>query len=265
MVRIGISGAAGRMGRTLIQSVQTDSGVQLTFALEQNGNETIGQDAGVVAGLGELGLKISDKLSTNAVDVLIEFTSPMATKVHVLECCNAGKAIVIGTTGLTDEDRSDLMSASQLIPIVFAPNMSVGVNLCFKLLEMAAKALGDSVDIEIVEAHHRSKVDAPSGTALKMGEVVAKTLGRTLEKDGIFARHGFTGPRDRSTIGFSTIRAGDIVGDHTVMFAGEGERIEITHRSNSRMTYAVGALRAAKWLVNKPPGLYEMADVLGLK
>ncbi len=253
------------MGRTLIKSVQADSGVQLTFALEQKGNEAIGQDAGVIAGLGELGIKISDKLSLNEVDVLIEFTSPKATKAHVLECCNAGKAIVIGTTGLTDEDRSDLTNASARIPIVFAPNMSIGVNLCFKLLEMAAKALGDSVDIEIVEAHHRAKVDAPSGTALKMGEVVAATLGRTLEKDGKFARHGITGPRARSTIGFSTIRAGDIVGDHTVMFAGEGERIEITHRSNSRMTYAAGAVRAAKWLVDKPPGLYEMADVLGLK
>jgi len=204
-------------------------------------------------------------LNTATFDVLIDFTSPESTIANVEYCRKVHKSIVIGTTGLNDDQKNILRDAAASIPIVFAPNMSVGVNLCFKLLEIAAKVLGDSVDIEIIEAHHRHKVDAPSGTALRMGEVIAQTLGRDLKKDAIYGREGKTGARDRQTIGFATVRAGDIVGDHTVLFADEGERVEITHKASSRLTFAKGAVRAALWLSNKNNGLFDMQDVLDLR
>ena len=264
MINIGISGAAGRMGRMLVQATAETEETQLTAAFEHPSNELLGVDAGTLAGAGELGVRITDQFDAELFDVLIEFTSPDATMEHVRLCVKSNKAIIIGTTGLTDSEQQELQDAGESIRIVAAPNMSIGINLCLKLLETTAKVLGSSVDIEVIEAHHRAKVDAPSGTALKMGEVIAKSLDRTLDEHGVFARHGYTGPRARDTIGFASVRAGDIVGDHTVMFAAEGERIEITHRSNSRMTYAAGALRAAQWLVKKPAGLYDMTEVLGL-
>ena len=264
MLGIGISGAAGRMGKTLIQAVHADQDAQLSLALEHRDHEAIGTDAGSLCGLGNFQMPITDQLMEDSFDVLIDFSLPESTLEHVQCCVEINRPIVIGTTGLTDNQLAKLRHAAQSIPIVFAPNMSVGVQVCLKLLQSAAQAFGDTVDIEVVEAHHRAKIDAPSGTALKMGEVVADTLGRSLNEDGVFARHGRTGARERNSIGFSTIRGGDIVGDHTVMFIGEGERVEITHRSNSRMSYASGAVRAAKWIVNQDPGLYDIADVMGL-
>jgi 4-hydroxy-tetrahydrodipicolinate reductase len=198
-------------------------------------------------------------------DVLIDFTRPEATLAHLAICRGAGKAMVIGTTGFDEDQKAVIREASKDIPVVFAPNMSVGVNLCFKLLELAARVMGDAADIEIIEAHHRHKVDAPSGTALRMGEVVADALGRNLEDCAVYGREGVTGERERETIGFETIRAGDIVGEHTVMFAAEGERVEITHKASSRMTFAGGAVRAAAWLGDRPRGLFDMQDVLGLR
>ena len=263
MTRIAVTGAAGRMGRTLVQAISNSDQVRLTHAVEAGGNDAVGSDAGILAGLGSLGVTVEDQLRPDMFDVLIEFTLPEATMQHVRQCAEADKDIVIGTTGLTAENQIELEQAAQGIRIVAAPNMSVGVNLCLKLLELAASTFGDSVDIEVIETHHRAKVDAPSGTALKMGEVVASQLGRNLDEHGRFVRHGRTGPREDRTIGFSTVRAGDVVGEHTVMFAGIGERVEITHRSSSRMNYAAGALRAARWLLDKPAGLYEMTDVLG--
>jgi 4-hydroxy-tetrahydrodipicolinate reductase len=197
-------------------------------------------------------------------DVLIDFTCPEASMASIEQCRRAGKKIVIGTTGFNEKQKTEIAKASEDIAIVLAPNFSVGVNLTLKLLEMTAKVMGDYTDIEVIEAHHRHKVDAPSGTALRMGEVIAKTLGRDLKDCAIYGREGHTGERDRKTIGFSTIRAGDIVGEHTVMFADEGERIEITHKASSRMTFANGAVRAAVWLADKDRGLYDMQDVLGL-
>ena len=263
MLRIAVSGAAGGMGKTLVQEVCDSQDVQLTHATEMPGNSSIGSDAGTLAGVDDVGVEVKDKLDPEMFDVLIEFTTPEATMQHVAQCAAAGKDIVIGTTGLTEEDSSELQNAAQNIRVVAAPNMSVGVNLCLKLLQTAAATFGDSVDVEVIEAHHRAKVDAPSGTALKMGEVVAETLGRSLGEHGRFVRHGRTGAREDKTIGFATIRAGDIVGEHTVMFAAPGERVEITHRSSSRMTYASGSVRAALWLSSRPPGLYQMTDVLG--
>ena len=264
MVKIGISGAAGRMGKTLIQAAHSTEYTKLGFALEVKGNPSVGSDAGILAGVKELGVYVSDQMQTELFDAFVEFTTPEATLEHLEACRNAGKPVVIGTTGFSPDQRDCINKASADIPIVLAPNMSVGVNLCLSLMEIAAKTLGDTVDIEIIEAHHREKVDAPSGTAIKMGEVIAKVLDRSLDEDGVFTRHGHTGRRERKSIGFATIRAGDIVGDHTAMFAGDGERIEITHRSNSRMTYAMGAMRAAKWVLSQSNGLYEMRDVLGL-
>jgi len=264
MLKIGIAGAAGRMGQTLIHAVHATEGVQLALAVEQEDSDYIGQDVGRVVGIGDLQVSVSDSLLANSFDVLIEFTLPEATISHVNQCVEQKRPIVIGTTGLTDQQLTALRRAAESIPIVFAPNMSIGVNVCMKLLQMAAKAFGDSVDVEVIEAHHRAKIDAPSGTALKMGEIVADELGRSLSVDGVFTRHGTTGDRSSRSIGFSTIRGGDIVGDHTVMFIGEGERGDITHRSNSRMNYASGAVRAAQWVVHQPSGLYSMSDVLRL-
>ncbi len=267
MVHIAIAGAAGRMGRNLLDACAQTEGVRCTVASEYPENPLIGADAGELAGLGRLGVPIVADLTplTDRFDVLVDFTRPSATLEHLALCQAAGKAMVIGTTGFQADQKAAIASAAATIPIVFAPNMSVGVNLCFKLLELAAAVLGDSVDVEIQEAHHRHKVDAPSGTALAMCQVVALTLGRDLDQCAVYGRHGVTGERDRKTIGFATIRAGDIVGDHTVLFADVGERIEITHRASSRMTFARGAVRAAAWLAGRGPGLFDMQDVLDLR
>ncbi|RQW78251.1 MAG: 4-hydroxy-tetrahydrodipicolinate reductase, partial [Methylococcus sp.] len=224
-------------------------------------------DAGVAAGIAPTGILISADLAAivDDFDVLIDFTRPEPALAALDLCRSHGKSMVIGTTGFTDAQRASIDQAAQEIPIMLAPNMSVGVNLCLKLLEIAAKVIGDTTDIEIIEAHHRHKVDAPSGTALRMGEVVAEALGRDLKTCAVWGREGHTGERDPKSIGFSVIRAGDIVGEHTVMFADEGERVEITHNASSRMTFAKGAMRAASWLAGKPAGLYDMQDVLGLK
>ncbi|PLY16804.1 MAG: 4-hydroxy-tetrahydrodipicolinate reductase [Sedimenticola sp.] len=266
MIRVAVVGTAGRMGKSLVQAIADAEGLTLGAASERPESSLIGVDAGEVAGVGKLGVSITDSLEkvVNDFDVVIDFTSPTATMSHVEICRANRKHIVIGTTGLDDAQKDQLKSAGEEIGIVFAPNMSVGVNLCLKLLEMAAKVLGDSVDIEVIEAHHRHKVDAPSGTALRMGEVVAEALGRDLKECAVYGREGLSGPRERKTIGFETIRAGDIVGEHTVMFAAEGERVEITHKASSRMTFANGAARAAGWITTRGKGLYDMRDVLGL-
>jgi 4-hydroxy-tetrahydrodipicolinate reductase len=267
MTRIAIPGAAGRMGRNLIDACRRSEGLSLGVATERSGHKLIGSDAGVVAGLGEMGVVIRDDLEAAAAefDVLIDFTVPAAALAHLDICRRHGKRMVIGTTGFSDAQKQQIAAAAAEIGVVFAPNMSVGVNLCFKLLDMAARVLGGDVDIEVIEAHHRHKVDAPSGTALRMGEVVAAALGRELKDCAVYGREGITGPRDRNTIGFETIRAGDIVGEHTVLFAAEGERVEITHKASSRMTFASGATRAAAWLMGQSAGLYDMQDGLSLR
>jgi 4-hydroxy-tetrahydrodipicolinate reductase len=265
MTNVAIMGAAGRMGRTLIEACTKTEGVRLTAAVERPGAAIAGTDAGEMCGLGRIGVPVHDKLDGLNFDVLIDFTRPEATLKHLEFCRRERRAIVIGTTGFDDAGKAKIAEAAREIGIVFAPNMSVGVNLCFKLLELAARVLGDSTDIEIVEAHHRYKADAPSGTALRMGEVIAHTLGRDLKTCAVHGRQGITGERPREAIGFSVVRAGDIVGDHTVLFAGGGERVEIRHHAESRMTFATGALRAACWLTGKPAGLYDMQDVLALR
>ena len=266
MTRIAIVGAAGRMGRTLIQAIDAVEGAELTVATERPDSSLLGADAGELAGIGKNGVAITDSLadSADSFDVVIDFTGPQATMAHLDICLETGKKMVIGTTGLADEQKQKLSDASNNIAIVFAPNMSVGVNLCLKLLQTAARVMGEESDIEIVEAHHRHKVDAPSGTALRMGEVVAETLGRDLKEVAVYGREGQTGARDSKTIGFETIRAGDVVGEHTVWFAMDGERVEITHKASSRLTFANGAVRAASWLSDKSSGLYDMQDVLNL-
>ena len=267
MTKVAVIGAAGRMGRALIEAVRNTDGLTLGAAIARPDSSLIGSDAGEIAGLGKLGVTVSDDLARvlGHFDVLIDFTRPEATMANMVLCRHHRKRMVIGTTGLNDLQKQTITEAGRDIGIVFAPNMSIGVNLSFKLLEIAARVLGDSVDIEIIEAHHRHKVDAPSGTALRMGEVIAQTLGRDLKDCAVYGRQGHTGERQRKTIGFETIRAGDIVGDHTVLFANEGERIEITHKASSRMTFANGAARAAQWLMQKANGVYDMQDVLNLK
>ncbi len=266
MQRIAVMGAAGRMGKTLIEAVQRADGVCLSAAIDRADSSLIGADAGELAALGKLGVTLSGDLSAvlDQFDVLIDFTHPSVTLKNLEVCRQAGKAMVIGTTGFSSQEKQLLADAGKQIPIVFAANFSVGVNLCLKLLDTAARVLGDDVDIEIIEAHHRHKVDAPSGTALRMGEVVANALGRDLQKVAVYGREGQTGARARETIGFATVRAGDVVGDHTVLFAADGERVEITHKASSRMTFAKGAVRSALWLQLRQPGLYDMQDVLGL-
>jgi len=266
MLRIAITGAAGRMGKTLIEACQQTENCGLSAAIERPGISLIGADAGELAGVGTLNVKLVDDIASvvDDFDTLIDFTSIEST-LHNLQICKENKKhIIIGTTGFSDEQKTLIQQAAEETAVVFAPNMSVGVNLCLKLLEMAASVLTEDYDIEIIEAHHRHKVDAPSGTALRMGEVVADTLGRDLKECAVYGREGHTGARDPKSIGFETIRAGDVVGDHTVMFATEGERVEITHKASSRMTFAKGAMRAAQWLQNKDKGLYDMQDVLGL-
>lgn len=253
------------MGRNLIDAINQSEVSSLVVATERAESSLVGADAGELAGIGALGVKVSGSLQqAGEFDTLIDFTHPSVTTGHVDFCVEHGRKLVIGTTGCDAELEAKIRKAADSIAIVYAPNMSVGVNLCLKLLQTAARVLGDDVDIEVIEAHHRHKIDAPSGTALKMGQVVAETLGRDLKECAVYGREGQTGERKRKTIGFETIRAGDIVGEHTVMFAATGERVEITHKASSRMTFARGAVRAAEWLVNKDCGLFDMMDVIGL-
>ncbi len=267
MVNLGVAGAAGRMGQTLVAECLAAPDLHLAAAFERSDSEWIGQDAGRVGGGAGSGVAIaSDLMSVDArIDVLIDFTRPEATLRNLDVCLQRGIRMVIGTTGFSPEQRMVINEASRSIAIVLAPNMSVGVNVVLKLLELTARSMGDHSDIEIIEAHHRHKIDAPSGTALRMGEVIAAALGRDLATNAVYGREGITGERNSATIGFSTIRAGDIVGEHTVMFADEGERVEITHKATSRAIFARGALRAARWLALRPTGLFDMQDVLGLK
>jgi 4-hydroxy-tetrahydrodipicolinate reductase len=255
------------MGRALIEAVVADPAATLIGAVECPGSPAAGSDAGGLAGIGHLGVAVVDDLAALDVDfdVLVEFTTPEATLGHLVRCRQLGRRMVIGTTGLSAPQRAEVEAAAEGIGIVMAPNMSVGVNLCFKLAETAARVLGGEFDVEILEAHHRHKVDAPSGTALRLGEVVASALGRELADCALYGREGRVGERSPSTIGFATVRGGDIVGDHTVLFAGLGERVELTHRASSRMTFARGAVRAAHWVAGRRSGLYDMLDVLGLR
>jgi 4-hydroxy-tetrahydrodipicolinate reductase len=267
-VRIGITGAAGRMGRTLVEAIDlAGADLALTVALERSGSSLLGADAGELAGLGRNGVVVTDDLTAviEQCDVLVDFSVPDATMEHAALCAAHHRAMVIGTTGLTPAQQAKLHAVAETIAVCQAANFSTGVNLCFKLLQTAARVLGDEVDVEIYEAHHRHKIDAPSGTALGMGQVVAEALGRDLDKVAVYGRQGQTGARDRDTIGFATVRAGDIVGDHTVTFAADGERVEITHKASSRMTFANGAARAARWVTGRGAGLFDMQDVLGLR
>ncbi|MBI1891666.1 MAG: 4-hydroxy-tetrahydrodipicolinate reductase [Burkholderiales bacterium] len=263
-MKIAIAGASGRMGHMLIEAVLEADDAELAGALDIPG-PSIGVDACAFAGKTS-GVLIESDLSKGLANAeyLIDFTRPEGTLTHLEYCAAHGIKVIIGTTGFDEAGKAAIATAAQKTAIMFAPNMSVGVNVTMKLLEMAAKHFSEGYDIEIIEAHHRHKVDAPSGTALKMGEVIAQALGRDLKEVGVFAREGVTGPRDPSSIGFATIRGGDIVGDHTVLFAGMGERIEITHKSSSRVHYAHGSLRAARFLADKKTGLFDMYDVLGL-
>jgi len=264
--RICVAGASGRMGRMLVEAVSRADDCQLSGALDVPGSPAIGLDPAAFIGLSS-GIAITSDLAMGLsnTDALIDFTRPEGTLEHLRVCRELGVNLVIGTTGFTEAQKAEIAAAAQDMAIVMAPNMSVGVNVTLKLLEMAAKALSTGYDIEIIEAHHRHKVDAPSGTALKMGEVIASALGRDLKDCAVYAREGVTGERDPSSIGFATIRGGDIVGDHTVLFAGTGERIEISHKSSSRVSYAQGSLRAVRFLQGRKAGLFDMADVLSLK
>lgn len=263
-MKIAIAGASGRMGQMLIEATLGQPDLALAAALDRTDSPVLGRDCGEAMGK-TTGVRVSGELAALAgADVLIDFTRPEATLRHLDACASRGVKMVIGTTGFDAAGKRAIEAASKRIAIVFAPNMSVGVNATFKLVELAARMLGDGYDIEIIEAHHHHKVDAPSGTALKMGEVVAAALGRPLSELAVYAREGHTGERRPGSIGFATIRGGDIVGDHTVLFAGTGERIEITHRSASRATYAQGSLRAARFLAHQRRGLFNMHDVLGL-
>lgn len=267
MTRVAVTGAAGRMGKTLVQALQGADDLTLGAALERDGLSLLGADAGELAGVGRLDVAVASDLgaAVDDFDALIDFSVPEATLANLETCRSGGKHLVIGTTGFDAPELDRIRAAAADIPILMAPNMSVGVNLCFKLIDIAAGVLGDEVDIEITEAHHRDKIDAPSGTAVRMGEIVADTLDRDLGEVAVYGREGISGPRERRTIGFESIRAGDIVGEHTVMFAGNGERIEITHRAQSRMNFAQGALRAVRFLRDQPNGLFDMQDVLGFK
>jgi 4-hydroxy-tetrahydrodipicolinate reductase len=264
--QVAVAGATGRMGQMLIEAIRASGDCHLAGALDIPSSPALGNDAAAFLGVASGVTVVSDLREGLAQSkVLIDFTRPEGTMAHVQACRELGVGMVIGTTGFSDAQKQQIADAAKDIAIVMAPNMSVGVNVTLKLLEMAAKALANGYDIEVIEAHHRHKVDAPSGTALKMGEVIAAAIGRDLKECAVYAREGVTGERDPSTIGFSSIRGGDIVGDHTVLFAGTGERIEITHKSASRATYAQGSLRAVRFLAGKRAGLYDMFDVLGLR
>ncbi|MFN3544351.1 MAG: 4-hydroxy-tetrahydrodipicolinate reductase [Thiobacillus sp.] len=265
-VKVAIAGVSGRMGRALLEAVAADPGCALHAALDRPGSPLLGQDAGAAWGAAS-GVAVSDQPATvlAGAHALIDFTRPEATFGYLDACVAAKVPLVIGTTGFDDAGKARIAAAAQQIPVVFAPNMSVGVNLLMKLAELAAQVLRDGYDIEIIEAHHRHKVDAPSGTALGLGQAVARAIDRDLASCAVYGREGVTGERDPKTIGFATVRGGDIVGDHTLLFAGIGERVELTHKASSRATFAQGALRAAKWLQGRGPGLYDMRDVLNLK
>jgi 4-hydroxy-tetrahydrodipicolinate reductase len=265
MLRLAVTGAGGRMGKTLIEMIAGADGLTLGAAFERADSSLIGTDAGELVGLGPIDVPVQADVaaSTEQFDALIDFSVPEATLSLLPALVAAGKKLVIGTTGFDAAGQAAIEAAGEKIAILKAPNMSVGVNVVFKLVEIAASVLGDDVDVEVIEAHHRHKIDAPSGTAVRIGEILADTLGRDLAKDAIYGREGTTGPRETRTIGFATVRGGDIVGDHTVLYAGAGERIEITHRAQSRANFAQGALRAARFLEDKPEGLFDMQDVLG--
>ena len=260
-LKIAIAGASGRMGRALLEAVLQSPDLQLAAALERKGHAAIGKDAGELVGA-PCGVKIGDAVAA-ACDVLVDFTLPEGAMEHLAACRKQGTRMVIGTTGFSEAQKKDIAAAARDTAIVMSPNFSVGVNVAFRLLEVAAKALDKGYDVEIFEAHHRHKVDAPSGTALRMGEVVAKALGRDLKKVAVYGREGVTGERKDETIGFTTVRGGDVVGDHSVMFIGAGERLEVSHRASSRANFANGALRAARWVAAKKSGLFDLADVLG--
>ncbi len=265
-IRIAVAGASGRMGRTLIETIMQTEDMVLAAALDQPGSAYLGRDAGELVGA-SCGVKVADDVEAALAlaDCLIDFTRPEGTLNHLALCRRSGVHLVIGTTGFATEGKLAIQDAAREIPIVFAPNMAVGVNLVFRLIDVAARALAEGYDIEIIEAHHRHKVDAPSGTALRMGEVVAAALGRDLAACAVYDRQGHTGERSPDAIGFATVRGGDIVGDHTVLFAGTGERIEISHKAASRTPYATGALRAARFMRSRTQGLFDMQDVLGLR
>lgn len=267
MIKVAVTGAAGRMGQRIIALVTGAEGMMVTGAIESPLHNAVGHDAGLGAGCGLLKVAITAELASalEPSEVLIDFTWPEVTMQNLAECVRLGKSMVIGTTGLNPQQRSEVEAASRHIPIVFAPNMSVGVNVCFKLLKELAATLGDDFDVEIVELHHNKKKDSPSGTAVRMGEVVAEALGRDYGKVANYHREGMCGERSREEIGMQTVRGGDIVGEHTVYFIGMGERIELSHRAMSRDMFARGAIRAANWLAQQAPGLYDMQDVLGLK
>ncbi len=263
--KVVITGVSGRMGLALLEGVFADAGLALHAAIDRADSTAIGQDAGAQFGL-ETGVKVTSDLSALAgADVLVDFTRPEAAMQYLAACEEAGVKMVIGTTGFSEQEKRQIEAASQKNAVVFAPNMSVGVTLLINLVEQAAKVLNDGYDIEVVEMHHRHKVDAPSGTALRLGEAAAEGLGQDLKDCAVYAREGVTGEREAGKIGFATLRGGDVVGDHTVVYAGTGERVEITHKASSRATFALGALRAAKFLSQKPTGLFDMRDVLGLE
>lgn len=264
MIKLAVIGAAGRMGGAIIRAIEVDSAVDLGCALERAESSALGQDAGLIAGLAPLGINIEAAAKTQGFDTMIDFSTPAASLLNIEYCRQEGKAIIIGTTGMNDEVLAKMRQAAEHIPIIFSANYSVGINLAAKLLKMTAAVIGNEFDIEVIEAHHKHKVDAPSGTALLLGKAIAEELGKDLHQDGVFCREGIIGEREQGSIGFSTIRGGDIAGEHTVMFIGESERIEITHRATDRKIFANGAIRAAKWLKDKPAGLYDMNDVLGL-
>lgn len=267
MIRAIVTGAAGRMGGSIIRTIHQTEGIEVVGAIEREGHPLFGKDAGEVAGISPIKVRIVDGLENipDSADVVIDFTTPQATLSNLEKVVSTGRAWVIGSTGFTKDEEEKLRRLTDKIPCVFSPNMSVGVNLVFRLIQDVARVLGDDYDVEIIEAHHRHKKDAPSGTAMKMAHILAGALERDLSVVGKFSRHGIIGERDRKEIGVQSIRAGDIVGDHTVMFCGTGERIEITHRAQSRDNFARGAVRAAMWVVKQKPGMYDMMDVLGLK
>jgi 4-hydroxy-tetrahydrodipicolinate reductase len=267
MIRVAVNGAAGRMGGRLITAIKETEGLQLTGALERPDSDMLGQDAGLTAGCGPQNVTITSDLEAvlQQADVLIDFTFPEVSLKNLEACARLGKSLVIGSTGFTPEQRARVDELAQGIPVVLAPNMSVGVNACFKLLKEAARILGDDFDVEIVELHHNRKKDSPSGTAVRKGEIVADALDRDYNECAVYHREGMCGARTHEEIGMQTVRGGDIVGEHTVYFIGMGERIEISHRAMSRDMFARGAVRAAAWLAGKEPGLYDMQDILGLK
>ncbi|UCC65874.1 MAG: 4-hydroxy-tetrahydrodipicolinate reductase [Deltaproteobacteria bacterium] len=267
MINAVVVGAAGRMGRMVVNAIQNSDGISCRGAVEAVGHPSLGRDAGVVAGLGELGVRIQDDLKSviQQGDVIVDFTSAEASLGNIEVAAGYHKPMVVGSTGFSAKQMDDVRRLTKEMPCVISPNMSVGVNLLFRIVEEIARVLGQDYDVEIVEAHHRMKKDAPSGTALRLGEVIARALGRDWEEVGVYGRKGMVGERTNAEIGIQAIRAGDIVGEHTVFFGGMGERIEVTHRAHTRDTFARGAVRAAKWVVGRKPGLYDMGDVLGLK